>query len=152
MEAELLNDQFQSVSSRNTPLMLKHLCQQATTLLPARVTSEVRRHPIMPDFHISSNGISKLLKNLKPNKAVGPNKIHPLVLRELREAIASILEAIFTKSLDTGKLPDAWKSEVCQSGPHIQKRIETSTSQLPASLPDLHMLQTSGTHRGQPDR
>ena len=31
------------------------------------------------------------------------------------------------------------------------KRIETSTSQLPASLPDLHMLQINGTHRGQPD-
>ena len=109
-KAELLNDQFQSVFSRNTPLMLKHLCQQATKLLPARETSEERRHPIMPDFMISSDGISKLLKNLKPNKAAGPNKIRPLVLRELREEIAPILEAIFTKSLDTGKLPDDWKS------------------------------------------
>ena len=90
--------------------MLKHLCQQATRLLPARETSEERRHPIMPDFTISSDGISKLLKNLKPNKAAGPDKIRPLVLRELREEIAPILEAIFTKSLDTGKLPDDWKS------------------------------------------
>ena len=64
----------------------------------------------MPDFTISSDGISKLLKNLKPNKAASPDKIRPLVLRELREEIAPILEAIFTKSLDPGKLPDDWKS------------------------------------------
>ena len=109
-KAELLNDQFQSVFSHNTPLILKHLCQQATRLMPARETSEERRHPIMPDFTISSNAISKLLKKLKPNKAAGPDKIRPLVLWEPREEIAPILEAIFTKSLDTGKLPDDWKS------------------------------------------
>ena len=91
--------------------MLKHLCQQATRLLPARVTSEERRHPIMPDFTISNNGINKLLKNLKPNKAAGPDKLRPLVLRELWEEIAPILEAIFMKSLDTKKLPDDWKSD-----------------------------------------
>ena len=108
-KAELLNDQFQSVFSRNDPLMLKRLCQQATRLLPAREISEERWHPIMPDFTISSNGISKLLKNLKPNKAARPDKIRPLVLRELQD-ITSILEAIFTKSLDTRKLPDDWKS------------------------------------------
>ena len=37
-KGELLNDQFQSVFTRNTPLMINHRCQQATRLLPARVT------------------------------------------------------------------------------------------------------------------
>ena len=130
--------------------MLKHLCQQATRLLPARETPEERRHPIMPDFTISSDGISKLLKNLNPNKAAGPDKIRPLVLRELREEIAPILEAIFTKSLDTRKLPDDWKS--ANVVPIYKKGSKhLGTSQLPASLLDLHMLQTNGTHRGQPD-
>ena len=62
----------------------------------------------------------------------------------------TILEAIFMKSLDTKKLPDDWKSD--NVVPIYKKRIETSTSQLTTSLPDLHMLQTNGTYRGEPDR
>ena len=46
----------------------------------------------------------------EPQAQQRPTKLHPLVLWELREELAPILEAIFTKSLDTGKLPDDWKS------------------------------------------
>ena len=62
----------------------------------------------MPPFTIGSEGICKLLKALQPNKAAGPDKISPMILRELRDQISDILQIIFTKSLDTGKLPSKW--------------------------------------------
>ena len=59
----------------------------------------------MPEINISENGLMKLLQNLKPGKAAGPDKLKPLLLRELREEISPIIQIIFDRSLKTGKLP-----------------------------------------------
>ena len=64
--------------------------------------------PAMPDLEISLNGIRKLLKNLKPGKASGPNQLKPLLLKEPMNEIAPIIKMIFEKSLQTGKLPSDW--------------------------------------------
>ena len=48
------------------------------------------------------------MKNLKPGKAAGPDRLKPLLLRELREEIAPIIKIIFDRSLQTGKLPADW--------------------------------------------
>jgi hypothetical protein len=39
-------------------------------------------YPDMPDSHISVEGITRLLENLKPHKAAGPDGIRPRVLKE----------------------------------------------------------------------
>ena len=76
-KAELLNYQFQSVFSCNTPLMPKHLCQQATRLLPARTTSEKKRHPIMPEFNISTISSASFSRTSSPTKLLNPtNSVH----------------------------------------------------------------------------
>ena len=62
----------------------------------------------MPRIEISINGILKLLYNLKPGKAAGPDKIRPLILKELRVELAHIIKIIFERSLETGKLPTNW--------------------------------------------
>ena len=62
----------------------------------------------MPDIDISLNGLLKLLKNLKPGKAAGPDKLKPLLLKELRDEKAPIIKVIFDKSLQTGTLPTEW--------------------------------------------
>ena len=62
----------------------------------------------MPDIEISLNGIFKLLFNLKPGKAAGPDKIRPLILKALRVELAPIIKVIFERSLETGKLPTDW--------------------------------------------
>ena len=64
----------------------------------------------MPEITISVNGVLKLLSNLKPHKAAGPDNIRPLVLQNLRQQIAPILSLLFQKSLDTGILPKIWTS------------------------------------------
>ena len=57
---------------------------------------------------MNEQGISKLLKNLHPDKAAGPDEIRPIILKELHAEIAPILQVIFQASLDTGTLPDDW--------------------------------------------
>ena len=66
------------------------------------------KNQTMPDIEISLNGILKLLFNLKPGKAAGPDKIRPLILKELRVELAHIIKVIFERSLETGKLPADW--------------------------------------------
>ena len=38
----------------------------------------------------------------------GPDKIRPLILKELRVELAPIIKVIFERSLETGKLPTDW--------------------------------------------
>ena len=67
-------------------------------------------HPDIDDITISSSGILKLLNNLNVNKATGPDRICARVLRETSSTIAPILTIIFQCSLDTGIIPDDWKT------------------------------------------
>ena len=102
-----LQSLFQSVFSQNNPLCLKHLAERVARIVtPAPKASH---YPTMPDFTISTNGIKKMLGTLKPHKAAGPDMIRPLILRDLRDTIAPILQVIFSRSLETGKLPRDWK-------------------------------------------
>ena len=64
--------------------------------------------PVTEDFSISVAGILKLLKNLKPGKAAGPDRLKPILLKELCEEIAPIIQVIFERSIQTGKLPAEW--------------------------------------------
>ena len=70
--------------------------------------SNLNSIPVMPDIEISLNGLLKLPKQLKPGKAAGPDKLKPLLLKELRDEIAPIIKVNFEKSLQTGKLPSEW--------------------------------------------
>ena len=78
--------------------------------LPSDTSPDSRQNPstTMPEICISLNRLLKLLKNLKPGKAAGPDRLKPLLLRELREEIALIIKMIFDRSLQTGKLPAEW--------------------------------------------
>ena len=78
------------------------MCHDA---VPAGVLSS---SPKMEEFSISINGILKLLQNLKPFKAAGPDRLKPLLLKELRDEIAPIIQIIFERSIQTGKLPTDW--------------------------------------------
>ena len=63
----------------------------------------------MPETQISVKGTEKLLKSLNPHKAAGPDQFKPIVLQTLHAELAPILQVIFQKSLDSGKLPHIWE-------------------------------------------
>ena len=63
----------------------------------------------MPDIQISTKGIECLLKKLNPHKASGPDQLKPIVLQTLHKALTPILQVIFKRSIDQGKLPGIWK-------------------------------------------
>ena len=111
-KANALNDQFQSVFSPKTPISLKSLAQKSLQDLHDSGASpqfQPSPYPKMPDISIAAEGIDKLLVGLNPHKAAGPDKFKPIVLQTLHKELAPILQLIFQRSLDTGKLPDIWK-------------------------------------------
>jgi hypothetical protein len=64
----------------------------------------------MPNIDITISGIDKLLSNINPYKACGPDQIKPRVLKELHSEIAPILQIIFNKSLRSGVVPSDWRN------------------------------------------
>ena len=63
------------------------------------------KYPLMPEIFTDLNGVLKLLSNLKPHKAAGPDKIKTVVLKELRHEIAPMICLLYELSLYTGILP-----------------------------------------------
>ncbi|KAK4811373.1 LOW QUALITY PROTEIN: hypothetical protein QYF61_027602 [Mycteria americana] len=50
-----------------------------------------------------------LLQGLNPHKSMGPDGIHPRVLREVPDVVARPLAIIFEKPWRSGDIPDDWK-------------------------------------------
>ena len=66
------------------------------------------------------SGITKLLCNLNPSNASGPDSIKPIVLKTLSNEIALFLLVPFQKSLDSGQVPHDW-TKACVT-PIFKKR------------------------------
>ena len=117
-KANILNQQFKSVFTPLAPLSLRELSLMKVQDLvddkvipPDALPEELRNStPVMPEISISEAGIINLLKNLKPKKAAGPDRIKPVVLQELRVELAPILKVLFERSLESGAVPPIWNS------------------------------------------
>ena len=92
-KANALNDQFKSVFTN-----------EDSSSIP-KLQSDI---PVMPPINVTTPGVEKLLKDLKPQKAPGPDGVTPRVLKECASSIAPILTVIYQKSLTSGELPDDW--------------------------------------------
>ena len=64
----------------------------------------------MQSINVSKNDIDKLLKDLNPHLAAEPNEIKLRVLQKFRDVIASILQVIFQRSLNTDRVPKDWST------------------------------------------
>ena len=68
------------------------------------------RGPTIENLTITGEMVKKQLDGLKVYCSPGPDGIHPQILKESAEQVARPLSILFQKSLDTGLLPDDWKT------------------------------------------
>ena len=95
-KANIMGEQFCSVYTKEDTLDLPDLGpSQTPTVSPIKVTCK---------------GVLKLLKDIKPHKASGPDNIPGRLLKEAAEELAPGLTFLFQISLDSGKIPTDWKS------------------------------------------
>ena len=78
---------------------------------PSKIPSLRRSpYPSMNRIQVTFGGVKKLLLKLNPKEAVGPALVPTQILRDYADEITPILQVIFQQSLDTGKVPDQWKT------------------------------------------
>ena len=63
----------------------------------------------MEDITVSCKGVVKLLKNLKLHKAVVPDGIPLMLLKEAADKIAPAITLHFQASLNQGNTPSTWR-------------------------------------------
>ena len=94
MKAKLLNDQFKSVFVREN---LNNIPEVERTVVN------------ITDVLIDEEIVKKKLSKLKEDKAMGPDEIHPKILRECSEQLAGPLARLFRMSLSDGVVPESWR-------------------------------------------
>ena len=67
------------------------------------------RNSVAERVIVSTDDVLKSFAKIKINKAGGPDKLNGKVLKLGKEALASIFQIIFQRSLDEGYVPTKWK-------------------------------------------
>ena len=65
---------------------------------------------ILENIQFTVSEIKTRLDKLNIYKSMGPDEVHPRVLKNCSSVISVILEKIYTKSMDTGIVPEDWRS------------------------------------------
>ena len=73
-----------------------------------------RSAPFMDEIVVTKEGVTKLLKSLNPSKALGPDELHPRVLKELAKELEPVFAHLFQQSINTGEIPKEWSlANIC---------------------------------------
>ena len=96
LKAEILSAQFSSVFT---------LDNDETKYTSLEGPSYQPHDPLV----VTDTGIHKLLKNLNPGKASGPDEIPTRLLKELADEITPAAAAIIRQTINDGCIPDRWR-------------------------------------------
>ena len=94
-KANILNAQFKSVFTK-----------EDLSSMPDKGPSP---YDAMDSITITAPGVEKLLQNIQPHKATGPDSIPARLLKERSAELAPALTYIYQTSLDAGTVPNDWK-------------------------------------------
>ena len=77
-----------------------------------------RLAPFMDQIVVTKEGVTKLIKGLNPSKALGPDELHPRVLKELAKDLILLVGPVFAhpfqQSINTGEIPKEWSvANIC---------------------------------------
>ena len=72
-------------------------------------TSQSLHGATMENVFFTPDDVRKLLVSINPNKAMGPDDVHPRVLKEAADFLFFPLYCIMRQSIDQCKVPDMWK-------------------------------------------
>ena len=68
-----------------------------------------RKAPFMENIVVSKESVTKLLKDLNPSKALGPDELHPRV-----SELGPVFAHLFQQSIDSGEIPKEWSlANIC---------------------------------------
>ena len=95
-KAAILNNQFHSVYT-----------QEDLNNMPDKGPSP---YPTMRPIKISQNGVTKLLRGIRPFKATGPDDIPAFMLKNTAEHLSPYLTRLYQLSMDQGSVPEDWRT------------------------------------------
>ena len=93
--ANIFNQQFESAFTA-----------EDTTAIPEKGSSDI---PTLSSIKVDWKGVHKLLKNLKPHKATGPDAVPSFIFKAAATELAPALTRLFQMTLDSGLVPKDWK-------------------------------------------
>ena len=85
----------------------------------------------MNDIAVSKDGVIKLLKGLNPSKALGPDELHPRVLKELATELGPVFAHLFQQSIDTGEIPKEWSLATAPSSRRVTGHLRAIIARFP---------------------
>ena len=128
-QANIMGNQFSSVFTK-----------EDTSNLPDLGPSNTQS---APPINVDPKGIQKLLKDLKPHKATGPDCIPARLLKTAADELAPGLGPPIPDLCGQRKNPPGLEDGTCNSS--IQERQQIRPRKLPSNFPNLNCMQDLGT-------
>ena len=100
-KAEILQHEFSSIFTNEPPGEIPRIQQRCSTNMKV--------------LKITEKDVKIKLSTLNPNKSIGPDDVHAMLLVELAGILAKPLADLFNESMRHGDLPSDWKKAFISS-------------------------------------